>query len=206
LDAASRKSYPGTGNVWRDLSGNGNDGTLTNGPTFSSANAGSIVFDGPSDGVLLPNISPTSGASLNAWFYTDINNTNYGAIFANWSDIGGGRSYWIGTEINESTAINVFFSGNTLLFKITSLPLNTWTLLTITHTGSICKAYINGIERFSVSSTLATSTNNTSIGYDTTRANYPFKGKIAQATIYNRALTPTEIQQNFNATRGRYGI
>jgi len=60
LDAADKKSYPGTGTVWTDRSENGNHGTLTNGPTFNGANGGSIVFDGPSDGVLLPNISPTS--------------------------------------------------------------------------------------------------------------------------------------------------
>ncbi len=61
LDAASRKSYPGTGNVWRDLSGNGNNGTLTNGPTFSSANGGSIVFDGIYDPVLGVSNLPISG-------------------------------------------------------------------------------------------------------------------------------------------------
>lgn len=41
LDAANKKSYPGSGTVWKDLSGNGNDGTLTNGPTFGSTNLGS---------------------------------------------------------------------------------------------------------------------------------------------------------------------
>ena len=79
-------------------------------------------------------------------------------------------------------------------------------LLTISHTGSICKGYINAIERFSLSSILTTSTNNTSIGYDITRTNYPFKGNISQASIYNRALTPAEIQQNYNATKGRYKL
>lgn len=204
LDAFDIKSYPRTGTVWYDRSGNGNHGTLTNGPTFNSANGGNIVFDGPSDAILLPNISPTSGASFNAWFYTDDNNINYGAIFSNWSDIGGGKAYWIGTRSN-STSIEVYFS-NYLIGTITSVPSNAWTLLTVTHTGSICKAYINGVERFSASSTLSISTNNTSIGYDITRSGYPFKGKIAQSLIYNKTLTPQEIQQNFNATRGRYGI
>ena len=49
LDAANRRSYPGSGNSWLDLSGNGNNGTLTNGPTYSSANGGSLVFDGVDD-------------------------------------------------------------------------------------------------------------------------------------------------------------
>ena len=49
LDAADRNSYPGSGTTWTDLSGNANNGTLTNGPTFNSANGGSIVFDGTND-------------------------------------------------------------------------------------------------------------------------------------------------------------
>ena len=49
LDAANTKSYPGSGTVWSDLTPNGNNGALTNGPTFNSANGGSIVFDGTND-------------------------------------------------------------------------------------------------------------------------------------------------------------
>jgi hypothetical protein len=189
----------------QDLSGNNNAGVAVNGPTYSSANGGSIVFDGVNDAISLSNITPTSGASFSAWIYINGSNSNYGAIFANWSDIGGGTAYWIGTLINESTTIQVYFNGS-LISNITSLPLNTWMLLTISHTGSICKGYINAIERFSLSSTLITSTNNTSIGYDITRTNYPFKGNIAQASMYNRALTAAEILQNYNATKGRFGL
>lgn len=205
LDAADKKSYPGSGTVYTDRSGNGNHGTLINGPTFSSTNGGSIVFDGPSDAILLPNISPTIGVSFNAWIYIDGNNSNYGAIFSNWSDSGSGKPYWIGTVSNQVSIIELYFNGSSY-FRITPVPINIWTLLTITHTGSICKGYINSIEQLSFSSTLTTSTNNTSIGYDTTRSNFPFKGRIAQTLIYNKALTPQEITQNFNATRGRFAI
>jgi hypothetical protein len=52
LDAAKTDSYPGTGSIWRDLSGNSNNGTLTNGPTFSGiGKQASIVFDGSDDKV-----------------------------------------------------------------------------------------------------------------------------------------------------------
>ena len=205
LDAGNVKSYPGSGTTWTDLSGRGNTGTLTNGPTYNSANGGSLSFDGVNDAISLSNITPTSGASFSAWIYINGSNSNYGSIFANWSDIGGGTAYWIGTLINDSTTIQVYFNGS-LISNITSLPLNTWMLLTISHTGSICKGYINAIERFSLSSTLITSTNNTSIGYDITRTNYPFKGNIAQASIYNRALSAAEVSQNFNALRSRFSI
>ncbi len=74
LDAANRKSYPGSGTTWTDLSGNGNTGTLTNGPTFSSANGGSIVFDGVDDYVNCGNASSlnferTNSFSFCFWIY-----------------------------------------------------------------------------------------------------------------------------------------
>ena len=73
LDAASRKSYPGSGTTWFDRSGNGNNGTLTNGPTFSSDNGGSIVFDGTNDyvncGTTLGNFG-TSNFTINFFFKT----------------------------------------------------------------------------------------------------------------------------------------
>ena len=204
LDAANRKSYPGSGTTWSDLVGS-NNGTLTNGPTFNSDNAGSIVFDGTNDAISLSNITPTSGASFSAWININGSNSNYGSIFANWSDTGGGTAYWIGTFINQSTTIQVYFNGS-LISNITSLLLNTWMLLTVSHTGSVCKGYINAIEIFSLSSTLATSNNNTSIGYDITRTNYPFKGNIAQALIHNRALSAAEVLQNYNVQKSRFGL
>jgi len=73
LDAANTKSYPGSGTTWTDMSGNNNNGTLTNGPTFNSANGGSIVFDGSNDFVTLGNQSVlgfTNGIfSVEAWVY-----------------------------------------------------------------------------------------------------------------------------------------
>ena len=57
LDAGSRLSYPGSGTTWTDLSGNGNTGTLVNGPTYSSANSGAIVFDGVNDIVSIGDVA-----------------------------------------------------------------------------------------------------------------------------------------------------
>ena len=75
LDAANYKSYPGSGTTWSDLSGNGNNGTLTNGPTFDSGNRGSIVFDGSNDFVYLSNPSSlafgTGDFSIEIWCNPD---------------------------------------------------------------------------------------------------------------------------------------
>ena len=71
LDAANTKSYSGSGTVWSDLSRGGNNGTLTNGPTFNSGNGGSIVFDGVNDYVDcgVSNISLPINITLISWIY-----------------------------------------------------------------------------------------------------------------------------------------
>jgi hypothetical protein len=205
LDAANTKSYPSSGTSWFDLSGNRNTGALTNGPTFSSANGGSIVFDGVNDAVDVGNINPTSGVTFSVWININGANTNYGAIFSRWNSGSGGNSFWIGTLINESSTIQVYFNGS-LIHSITSLSLNTWMLLTVSHTGSNVTSYINASQTNTNASSLRSSTGTTSIGYDINRAVEPFKGNIAQALIYDRALTAPEISQNYNATRTRFGI
>ena len=68
LDAADKTSYPGSGTSWKDLSGNDNNGTLTNGPTFSAANRGNIVFDGVDDYVVTSNFTPNvTNKTLSGW-------------------------------------------------------------------------------------------------------------------------------------------
>ena len=80
LDAADKNSYPGSGITWRDVSGNNNNGTLTNGPTFDSSNGGSIVFDGTNDFVT------GSIGSINAPFtfsvFGKFNNVSQTRIYA----------------------------------------------------------------------------------------------------------------------------
>ncbi len=71
LDAGNPKSYPGTGNTWYDLTINGNNGTLTNGPTFSSINGGGIVFDGINDYVSVGNLgSFYAQGTISYWMYS----------------------------------------------------------------------------------------------------------------------------------------
>ena len=79
LDAGNNKSYPSSGTAWNDLSGNNNNGTLTNGPTFTGSFGGSIVFDGTNDYVDLGNISqlkPTTQITVSAWVYRSTMNDN----------------------------------------------------------------------------------------------------------------------------------
>jgi len=173
-------------------------------PTLTSVGPSAtkyFEFDGTNDAVDVGNVNPTSGATFSAWININGANTNYGGIFTRWG--AGGNSFWIGTKIDQSSTIQVFFNGS-LIHDITSLALNTWMLLTVSHTGSNATSYINGIQKNTNSASLISSTGTTSIGYDINRTDYPFKGNIAQVSIYNRALTAAEITQNYNATKGRY--
>ena len=74
LDAADKNSYIGSGTVWNNLSVNANNGTLTNGPTFSSTNNGNIVFDGTNDYIAFTDsgLIPTTGLTVSAWFKTTV--------------------------------------------------------------------------------------------------------------------------------------
>jgi len=201
LDAANTKSYPGSGTTWTDLGGNGNTGTLTNGPTYSSANGGSIVFDGSNDYINLPYLllSGSQDFTVNIWIKA--NSHSGGTIFCNYP--AGNLQLFYGTVNtgmwlnNASTYLDsagTEFTTNPVLFTAQRIG------------GNETRVYLNGILKKTGSSTSTIgSVSNFRIGTNTTGGEV-YNGNIAQVSIYNRALTAAEISQNYNATRGRYGI
>lgn len=214
LDAANVKSYPGTGTTWTDLSGSGNDGTLVNGPTYSSANKGSLSFDGSNDwfstilsigdantsfswgGVVKVNSSTSTNFFLFG-NYTENATTPFFAIAFNNS----GDNTFI--YIRDSAGGTAISSGNT------NLDLSTWYyLMGVRDAGANqVKLYVNGVlvdtDTFAGSHNVKSTTNN--FGGVRHLGNYT-NCNIGTIHVYNRALTAQEIQQNFNALRGRYGI
>jgi hypothetical protein len=206
LDAGNVKSYPGSGTTWTDLSGNEITGTLTNGPTYSSANGGSIVFDGTNDIVTFPlNITiPTpAGITVEVWFRTT-SSTKYQDIF----DMSDAFGVWITTNYSSTGKITASFNTVTGVMSA-DYSANTWYQVVISGSGTSNTLYLNGVSVATASQTVATSVNfNTArIGnVDGDRAPEYLVGNVASLKFYNRALTATEIQQNFNALRGRYGI
>jgi hypothetical protein len=212
LDAGNRKSYSGSGNVWRDLAGY-NNGDLTNGPTFSSANGGSLVFDGTNDSVLLnsPSIQSlniTNNITLEA--KVRLNVYHFGGIIV------------FGSFSGEQYSLNVGFSGNTFMVgtnwpsnwytvdSTSNIITNVWYHVVATFVSGLWTIYINGT--FNNSSIVPISlfpqvqSSWLSIGNNQPGGQEYFNGNIAQVSIYNRALTPAEIQQNYNATKGRYKL
>jgi len=217
LDAANVRSYPTTGTTWTDLSGNGNNGTLINGPTFNSANGGSIVFDGVNDYCRVNSDNNTflsSNFSITQWYRPTTNSGGYRILFETnkyRNNLPGGlgiaiyqfSSYfriWRRNGVNSYTEL-ITTSNNTI-------GLNVWKTFTLVRNNGVFNFYIDTI----LSSTYSTDNNNYSdtefnIGGDgPPSSSYWFVGNISQTLIYNRALTAQEISQNFNATRARFGI
>ena len=213
LDAGNSKSYPGSGTTWTDLIGS-NNGTLTNGPTYSSDNGGSIVFDGTDDIVQIANYNQ-SLYHLNCWLYLDstITASSSNGFFNYGSPSQPGVNFGSVTGLVSGETLTILYENPTNTYKRTSITENIssgWNSITFNWNGSSYDIYINSVSK---TTTFGTSTGHVPLisptnltfgyGYNST---LKFTGKIAQVSTYNRALTAEEIQQNFNALRGRFGI
>ena len=215
LDAADRNSYPGSGTTWTDLSGRGNNGTLTNGPTYSSANGGSIVFDGVDDNVNLSsalNLSTNIGFTMCLFLQQNTTQTNSGW---NYFYSKGSPQIEIGAFGTSSTTF-VFKDNTTFSELVSSNVVTSWSYIAFGTNPTTRIPFIytfNSSGSFFATSAIAFS--NTTIEFERLFVTGPSGGpagtqhygaKCAAISAYNRALTATEIQQNFNATRSRFNI
>ena len=208
LDAADKNSYRGSGTSWFDLSGNNNTGTLTNGPTFNGGNGGSIVFDGVDDYVNVPyNAStisfPTNNATICVWFKTSTVGDGVGVLVTQRSSSDSGiQTYIISTRLYADGGSTAGVSSNVII------PNGTISFGGIVYdkTNSLLKLYVNGVFDNQVSytgeiqDTYPIRLGNGAFG------DGPYPGNIYIASVYNRALTATEILQNYNATKTRFGL
>ena len=206
LDAGNTKSYPGSGTAWTDLSGNGNNGTLTNGPTYNSADGGYFNFDGSNDYVDVSGSITVSAATFLAWVRLDGDqNDHAGVVFSRGTTTNGMNfihtSEKIGYHWNSDQNTYNWDSGLTV-------PTQEWCMMVVTVTSSVATAYLCR------SSGITSSTNSIShssvildsieIGRDSHLSTRYFDGRISMAMVYNKALTAAEVQQNYNALKGRY--
>jgi hypothetical protein len=203
LDAGIAASYPGSGTAWYDLSGNGKNGTLINGPIFSYPN-NSIQFDGVDDSVSISSlVSSSTTVTVEIWFkilrFGDVN------LFYNGNGASNGYGFQFGACGSTASTLFIYFGG--LFCNVVSyagMSTDTWYQAVFTRTTSPSTSnilYINGVSR----STNTTSNPNTPSG-NTSVASSAFSGYVSSVRMYSIALSANEVLQNYNAIKGRFGL
>jgi hypothetical protein len=206
LDAGNASSYPGSGTAWTDLSGNSRDGTLTNGPTYSATNGGSIVFDGTNDYVQCTGSLTVTAATFVTWIKRNGSQGTYdGILFSRGTNTTGMNFYTsnqLGYHWNDSSSTYNWSSGLTI-------PDATWCMIAVSVTSTSATAYLCQTG----GTTTATNTvghassllNDIKLAQDDAGSRF-FNGNIAIAQLYNIALSAGQISTNFEADRGRFGV
>ena len=211
IDAGFTPSYPQSQTTWYDVSINGNNVTLVNGPTFNSSNGGSIVFDGVNDYAQI-----TTNLSL-------FNLTTSATIFQ-WVRYQGARTPFItrkasttfwSISIRPDRSVNIETSttpdDTPFTLSAAELPSGTWGLLTARwNNDGTMNGFWNGVNRGTLTQALPSSYANDGavyFGWNGVSGNPIYgAGRVGVALIYNRALTNSEILQNYNAQKARYGL
>ena len=219
LDAANKKSYSGTGTAWSDRSGNGNNGTLLGSPVYSTANSGTLTFDGSESDyatIGLGSDYPYPYHTFEIWVNTPaLGGNNLDGLFG----LDYGRAVNITTNGNISYQLYYQMSSpNATVVSVTTTNINAvdgkWhhiicsrgtTNYEIWFDGVLKKTggnggqpSWNGLNQWSgMAARIAENPNN--VGYN-------YSGKIGAARMYNRQLTSAEVAQNYNATKSRFGL
>ena len=216
-DPANTKSFVSGSTTLFDLTSSKDDGLLINGPTFNSENGGSIVFDGTNDLVQGSGISNITSFTISIWFKmtgpgsTGGVNIIYNSLFGINS---GNRRILVSNSTNtgqtegrilvQMGGSNYFSDNNSSGLTIT----NSWNNVVYTFSSNVATLYINGIIQTTQSNSSVTFPDaNIYLGaYNNPITAYAMKGNISQSSVYNRALSDSEVLQNFNATKSRFGL
>jgi hypothetical protein len=231
LDASDRNSYVSGSTIWNDLAGSSVSGSLTNGPTFSSAgNGSSIVFDGTDDYITVPynsslefcNSNNDLPFSFSVWCY--INNLTNQFTLHNKGDNGNGNQESYTASVTTSgifyfTLYDQNGSNQSQIFSISTVPTGSWVNLVGTYSGTGGNAgaalYVNSVLQLTNTASFGTYVRMRpqltglflgSFGSTGTFKSIQSNGRYASFTFYNRSLTSTEILQNYNAQKSRFGL
>ena len=206
LDAGNPSSYTGTGTAWTDLSGNSRNGTLINGPTYSSADGGSIVFDGTNDYVQCTGSITATAATFVSWIRRNGTQGTYDCILFSRGSSVTGMMFQSSNQLayTWNNAVNAYTWQSGL-----TVPDLTWCMVAVSVTGTSATAYLCQSSGITSATNTVTHTSTTlddiKIGQDDFGGRF-FNGNIATAMIYNRALSANEILQNYRAQAYRYGL
>ena len=204
LDAGDRNSYPGSGTVWADLSGNNNSGSFVNGPTFNSANGGSIVFNGTNQYINCGNnssIQITVG-TISAWVKTTSPGSSFRSIIAK-------QSAW-GLFVADNILVTYDWGAAATRTTGINIADGTWKYTALTFTQTVGTPSNNAIVYLNGTSVLTTTVQHSNHGVNLqiaeANASQFLNGNIANAQVYNRVLSAVEIAQNYNAQKSRFNL
>ena len=221
VDAGNTRSYSGSGTTWTDISGKGNNGTIT-GATFNSSNLGSLDFDGIDDYVVTSTSIAPSGTNLftySAWIYIDTISGSFGGsikgavLFS--GDNFGRAELVLKTDTNTAGPPDRItftrYGGSTTgsCDVEVDMSVGVWYNITLVRDGaSSQKVYQNGVEIGTGNVSNSFTADTMKIGGAPSQSTYSgyFDGKMSSILYYDRALTAAEVLQNYNAHRGRFGI
>ena len=205
VDASNPESYPGNGTVWYDISGKNYNINLLNGPTYSGEYGGAIVFDGTNDYGITRSLTQLEmgnrSCTIGAWFRTT---DSTGAIATKRGAGSGYQHYIYGGKLYADG-----YSTSTGVFSASAINNNTvkYGVVVFDYPNSTIRLYINGVADNTAS--LSSGGNDTSAYFNIARSQQytdHFAGTIYSVQVYNKALSATEILQNFNAGRGRFSL
>ena len=206
LDAANTKSYPGSGTAWNDLSGHGLNGTIVSSPSFSTDNSGILDFDGTDDYISISTYTFGHGNwPVNIWMQSD-NGGTYNLVS---NSSGGPVTNAMGFGSNKIFYANYdgawqYHGGNT------TLSTGEWYMLTwVNYAGASAnlgtmQMFVNGTSDSSIFNSYTVNGG----PCDAIGRNWfsYFNGRIGNVLVCNKALTASEVLQNYNATKGRFGL
>lgn len=231
LDPLNTFSYNGTSNNFFDLSGNGYNGTLINNPTYSG---GALNFNGSNTYVRTTLTYPTSNNyTMSCWFRTSVTQRSGFCGFRT-SGVGLGRNwnqflFYIAGDTNIGSAgnyvkydeftlvLNNPITSRSVFIDTISVTTGQWINIVATTDSNKSTIYYNAVEVANTTGTqpsrdlaatfhLGTAPNYSNASPNAVLSGFMFNGNISSTLVYNRALTPLEISQNFEAYRGRFGV
>lgn len=207
LDAGNTASYAGSGAVWKDLTGTVADGTLYNSPTYSSSNGGYFAFNGSNQYATWPNTAALDNQSFSIEVWMKTNSTGQNGFWFEKGAVNTQYSFFL-----EGGLIRFRINGGDYTSPTASTYLNTtsWFQMVGTFTSGSANIYANKavIGTATPSLTMNANANGISVGaYGGTSAKgYYYNGNIAIVRVYSRVLSTTEITQNYDAHKTRFGL
>jgi len=214
LDAASQRSYPGSGDVWYDLSGNGVNLNSSGSPTLATLGGATCfnfdqdgdVWTGPTGGIPSTANTNTTQRTLEAWLYpasSEVTSGDRGTIIL----LNGGNGNYMSITKSSRQLSSYWYGKNNNGYHqaAPAITNQTWNHWCTVWTGSELKQWQNGT-KYTTSNITGTSTRNTNLIVGRESSGRQYAGGIAIIRIYNKALTDNEALQNYNAQKSRFEI